>query len=162
MVSFINSLLLSYLLETYDQGKLLPTDPIIRSKVRQWIHAAEGTFMVHGLAILYARWMISEPAKSDGTLDKLEEGMSVNVQKDLDWLEKELGKSKGEFLVGEKVTAADTMMAFSIQFIFARGLGVRSRQQERWKRIGGWLKSCEEREAYKAAVRKTGHTLFPS
>lgn len=152
----------SYLLETYDQGKLLPTDPVIRSTVRQWIHAAEGTFMVHSLAILYARWMISEPAKSDGTLDKLEQGMSVNIQKDLDWLETELERSKGTFLAGEKATAADTMVAFSIQFIFARGLGLKSGQQGRWKRIHEWLKLCEEREAYKAAVQKTGHTLYPS
>lgn len=102
MVSFINISQLSYLLETYDQGKLLPADPVARSKVRQWIHAAEGTFMVHGLAILYARWKISEPAKSDGTLDKLEQGMSVSVQKDLDWLENELEKSKGKYLAGKR------------------------------------------------------------
>ena len=161
-MSFINCLLPSYLLETYDQSKLLPADPVIRSKVRQWIHAAEGTFMVHSLAILYARWMMSEPAKSDGTLDRLEDGMSVNVQKDLDWLDNELGKSKVKFLAGEEVTAADTMMAFSIQFIFARGLGVKSGQEGKWKRVEEWLKSCEEREAYKAAVQKTGHTLYPS
>lgn len=152
----------SYLLETYNQGKLLPADPVICSKVRQWIHAAEGTFMVHSLAILYARWMISDPGKSDSTLDKLEQGMSVNVQKDLNWLETELKRSKGTFLAGGNVTAADTMVAFSIQFIFARNLGVKSGQQGRWKRIHEWLKLCEEREGYKAAVQKTGHTLYPS
>ena len=118
--------------------------------------------MVHGLAILYARWMISEPAKSDGTLGKLEESMSVNVQKDLDWLEDELEKGNGKYLAGEHVTAADTMMAFSIQFIFARSLGVKLGQEGKWKRVGEWLKSCEERPAYRAAVHKTGHTLHPS
>jgi len=34
-----------------------------------------------------------------------------------------LGKGNGKFLVSEGLTAADTMVAFSVQFIFARKLG---------------------------------------
>ena len=45
------------------------------------------------------------------------------MRKDLDWLEAELAKGNGRFLVGDGVTAADTMMAFSVQFILVKGLG---------------------------------------
>lgn len=96
-----------------------------REKVRMWIHAAEGTFMVHALAITYARWSASEGLRSSGELKELERGMAVNVGKDLDWLNDELKDSR--FLVGERVTAADTMVLFSIS-LFLRGI---------WWRGGG-------------------------
>jgi glutathione S-transferase len=83
--------------------------------------AAEGTFMIHGLAVHYARWRMPEPAKSDGkTLAELEKGLAKNVQGDLDWLESELTEGDGdpkEFLVGDELTVADIMMHFSVQFI---------------------------------------------
>lgn len=47
-----------YLLEQYDtNSKLLPpkSNPVDRYKAYEWVHAAEGTFMLHALAILYAR-----------------------------------------------------------------------------------------------------------
>lgn len=136
---------------------MLLKDKHARVKVREWMHAAEGTFMIHGLAITYARWNIPEPAKSDGTtLSEMERGMSVNVQKDLDWLEHELGNGKGKYLVGDSVTAADTMMAFSIHFIFKRDLGT---QGKRWEKIEAWLKGLEAREPYKTAVQKSGYSL---
>lgn len=61
-----------------------------RNRVRTFIHAAEGTFMVHCLAITYARWFAPESMKSSGDLKKLEEGIAINVGKDLDWLNSEL------------------------------------------------------------------------
>ncbi|KAK5160815.1 glutathione S-transferase [Cryomyces antarcticus] len=146
-----------YLVENYDPThRLLPLDTAQRSKVRQWIHAAEGTFMVHCLAITYARWFSSPSSKTNGDLETLEQGLAINVQKDLEWLETELQANGGDWLVGEDVTAADTMVAFSVQFIFARGLGG---QRGRWKGVDRWLENVEGREAYKRAVEKTGHKL---
>jgi glutathione S-transferase len=56
----------------------------------------------------------------------------VNVGEDLDWLDSKL---KGRtFLAGEKLTAADTMVLFSIQFIFARNLSGGGKQGE-WKEV---------------------------
>lgn len=85
-----------------------------------FIHAAEGTFMVHCLSITYARWFASNSIKETGELKELEKGLAINVCKDLDWLEKELEERK--FLAGGRVTAADTMVLFGVQFIFARDL----------------------------------------
>ena len=76
-----------------------------RYQILQWVHAAEATYMLHSLAILYARWN-----QKGGDVAATEAGLAVNVQKDLDYLATELGKSKGKFLVGNGPTAADMMM----------------------------------------------------
>jgi glutathione S-transferase len=89
-------------------------------------------------------------------LDEMEKGMAVKVQEDLDWLESELRKGNGKFLVGEGLTAADTMVAFSVQFIFARKLGTMGK---RWVRVERWLEGLEAREAYKRAVERSGYKL---
>lgn len=51
-----------YLVEKYDPEQRLMggQDEGIRNRVRMFIHAAEGTFMVHCLAITYAR--VSPPS----------------------------------------------------------------------------------------------------
>jgi glutathione S-transferase len=145
-----------YLRETYDKSsRLIPrTDIKQRIKVLQWVHAAEATFMVHALAITYARWNI--PSSAPEVLAQAEKGLAVNVQKDLDWLETELSFSTGKFLCGEEVTAADMMMHFSIEFILVTKLGTHGRE---WPRIQRWLKDCRERRSYRRAVEKTGYNL---
>jgi glutathione S-transferase len=146
----------SYLCETYDkEGKLLPRDPKARVKVRQWIHAAEATFALHSLAILYARWNIPRDAP-EGTLEETEKGMSVNVQNDFHWMETELSLSRGRFLCGDHVTAADIMMQFSVDFIVARDLGTQGKE---YPNINRWLEDCTNTESYKRAVEKTGHNM---
>jgi glutathione S-transferase len=125
-------------------------------KVLQWIHASEATFTLHALAITYARWTIPEHGKTNGDLETMEKGLSVNVQKDLDWLETELSLSQGKFLCGDKVTAADTMMQFSIDFMMKTGLGTKGGS---WPNVEKWLKACEETDSYQKAVQKTGHKI---
>jgi glutathione S-transferase len=130
-----------------------------RSRVQQFIHAAEGTLLLHALAITYLRWF--SPPGTD--ISQTEAGMSINVHKDLDWLERELEGSKSGWLLGEyeHPTAADVMCHFSVQFIFARGLGVKEEDKGKWKRVRAWLEKCEGCEGYRRAVSKTGYTLFP-
>lgn len=142
-----------YLCDKYDtSNRILPRigEPK-RYQVLQWVHAAEATFALHGLAILYVRWF-----QKTGNAEETEAGLAGNVQKDMDYLDTELGKSSGKFLVGDSVTAADIMMAFSAQFILARQLGTKGKS---WSNIEKWLKACEEAGAYKKAVQKTGHKL---
>lgn len=146
-----------YLCEKYDKDhKFIPTDMAQRTTVLQWIHASEGQFMLHALAITYLRWFAPPSALSDGTVEETERGMSVNVQKDFDWLESELQNSKGQFLLGENLTAADIMMHFSAHFILARGLGTKGKS---WPKVTEWLTACEAREGYKTAVEKSGYEL---
>lgn len=125
-----------------------------------WIHSSEATFALHGLAVLYARWNFpkSLSESNPSALTDMESGIAVNVQKDLDWLEKELGASTGMFLVGNQVTAADVMMLFSVQFILERKLGTEGKS---WKKVDEWRERCEGTETYKRAIEKSGHTLYP-
>ena len=47
-----SSAIIEYLCETYDpSGKIIPKEPHTRAKVREWMAAAEATFMIHGLAV---------------------------------------------------------------------------------------------------------------
>jgi len=149
--------IVEYLIETYDEEQRLlgGEDLQMRNKIRMWIHAAEGTFLIHCLSITYARWFSPQSVKESGDLQKLEDGLAINVQKDLDWISEEI---KGHFLVGDQLTAADVMVAFSIQFIFARGL-CGGKTAADWPKIEKWLKGCEGTESYRRAVEKTGHKL---
>ena len=134
---------------------MIPKDITQRTKVLQWVHAAEGTFILHALAITYTRWTIPSGLEPD-ILAHMEKGLSVNVQKDLDWLESELSLSQGKFLCGETITAADTMMQFSVEFILATKLGTQGRD---WPGLQKWLEACRGTEGYKRVVEKSGHKL---
>ncbi|KAK5321136.1 hypothetical protein LTR93_006378 [Exophiala xenobiotica] len=183
-----SSAIAEYLCETYDtSSRLLPQEPAARAKAREWMAAAEGTFMLHGLAaspredchypvrlslchcrkdsrerrltsrlapfqILYARWRLPKAASEH--LPEMEKGLSPNIHNDLDWLE---GEVQGrQFLVSNDVTAADIMMGFSIEFIFARKLGTVGGD---WPNVRKWLEGLQQREAYRKAVEKTGYSL---
>ena len=140
-----------YLCEHYDKAqRLIPANQAQRTKVREWIHAAEGAFMVHCLPLVYIR-------RNDATAaEKLAPSLTKYVAGDLDWLEAELKDGNGKYLVGDHVTAADTMLAFSIQFIFRMRLAPDHRK---WERVEAWLKHIEGEESYRRAVKKTGHKL---
>ncbi|KIX98445.1 uncharacterized protein Z520_05746 [Fonsecaea multimorphosa CBS 102226] len=170
-----------YLCETYDpQGRLLPKERRARAKVREWMAAAEGTFMIHALAILYARWRLPKPAAQ--YLPEMEKGLARNVHNALNWLEAELadgrqylvmssgsrsdaeaeaeatpGQSDNERNDGrDDVSAADILMGFSVDFIFARKLGTEGAD---WPNVRRWLHGIKQREAYTRAVKKTGYSL---
>jgi glutathione S-transferase len=142
-----------YLCDTYDKShRLLPAlGDLKRYAVLQWVHASEATFMLHALAILYARWN-----QKSGDVEETEAGLQKNVQKDLEFFEAEVNKSGGPFLFGKEMTAADISMHFSIAFILARGLGTKGRS---WGRLEQFVKDCESIQSYKQAVAKTGHKL---
>ena len=117
--------------------------------------------MIHALAILYARLRMPTPAQTDGTLDELETTLGANVMNDLNWLESELRHDK-KYLVGENLTCADIMVAFSVQFIFARQLGLKQRDrtpQDDWKLVREWLKRMENEKGFVTAVERTGYRL---
>ena len=84
------------------------------------------------------------------------EKMGHAVKGDFDWLEEELGKSSGKYLCGDKLTAADIMVQFSVQFILARKMGT---EGGNWKNVQRWMKDMEKEDSYQRAVKKTGYKL---
>ncbi|KAI5194629.1 hypothetical protein E4T39_08563 [Aureobasidium subglaciale] len=146
-----SSTIAEYLCEKYDKEcKLMPADTAMRSQVRVWMSASEGTFLIHALAIAYGSGAAPESS------EKLAAGLAPQVHRDFDWLESELEKGSGKFLVGDRLTAADTMMGFSIAFILKMGLGTKGKE---WPAVKAWLANVENTPAYQRAVEKTGHTL---
>jgi hypothetical protein len=72
------------------------------------------------------------------------------------WLEAELSSSSGNCICGDHVTAADTMMHFSAEFIVARELGIKGKE---YPNVNKWLDACRETESYQRALKKTGHKI---
>ena len=112
--------------------------------------------MIHGLAVLYTRWQMPDAGKNDQILGEMEKKLGINVQKDFDWLESELKAGNGKYLVGDSLSAADTMVVLSVQFIKARNLVLGGRS---WPAIDKWVQGLESEASYKKAVEKTGHSL---
>ncbi|KAI0146715.1 glutathione S-transferase [Pestalotiopsis sp. NC0098] len=156
--------IMDYVLDKYDtKAQLQSRDPQVRAKTREWVHAAEGVFALHGIAVLYARWTIPEDAKA--ALPEMEEKLAVNVRKDLDWVEGHLKQQGTKFLMGDEVSVADIMMQFSIEFIYVRHLGLTAEEagekggDGRWPETKRWLDRCMSTPAFKRAVEKSGYTL---
>lgn len=111
----------------YDKEvQLLLRDMPAKVKVLRCIQAAEAILLLHALVITYARYNIPKAAQEDEILVEAEIGLSMNVQKYLDWLESELSQSRTK-LCGDHVTAADTMIQFSIDFTLTTRLGAQRR-----------------------------------
>jgi glutathione S-transferase len=115
------------------------------------VHASEGTFALHGISVMYARWH-----QKSGDPKETEIGLSKNIQADLDFMTAELGKSSGKFLFGDQLSVADIQMHFSVAFILQRELGTLGK---RWERLEKYVRDCEATESYKKAVEKTGHSF---
>ena len=106
--------------------------------------------MVHSLPTVYSRHIYSAMAK------KLEPSVALVVAKALNWLEHELENHGGRLLAGDTGTTVDTMVTFSIHFIFPQGLARSDRSWDKAKRL---LKNAEGEEAYRKIVVKMGHKL---
>lgn len=108
--------ILEYICETYDvSNRFLPpkSKSAERAQVREWLHAAEGTFMVHAVAILYSRREMPEEGKD--LVPELEERLARNVKNDFNWLEGVLKeqRAKGrDWIVGEGLTLADIQVQY--------------------------------------------------
>ncbi|KAF5702984.1 glutathione S-transferase [Fusarium globosum] len=149
--------ILEYLIESYDsESRLLPQQAHARAKVREWIQASEGTFMISAVPIIMAR--LGMPKEATQYVPGLEAAIAPMVRVAMQWLETELelGPSQGQFIVGTDLTAADIMMGFSIETIFAMNLGTQSQD---WPLISKWLANIKERKTYKAAVENTGFSM---
>ncbi|KAF2758652.1 hypothetical protein EJ05DRAFT_510552 [Pseudovirgaria hyperparasitica] len=119
-----------YLVETYEKStRLLPSDRAHRVNVRVWVSAAEGTFLVHALAILYGSGAAPDAA------DTLQAGLA--------------GVSNANFLVDDGMKIADTMIEFSVVFILKMGFGTKGRS---WPAVEKWLANVQNQELYKKAV----------
>ena len=121
------------------------------------MHAAEATFLVHGLVPFYVH------RAAPGTPESVMEALKADTGADLDWLDSQIKASNTRYLVSDTVTAADTMIGFSVQFILEFRLHPKEVEGDaRWENVKKWLANVEGSKAYRRAVEKTGHTLRPN
>lgn len=119
--------------------------------------------MLHGASVLFAR--MTTPEASKASLPEVDDTLLKFVRSDLDWIEGHLREQGAKFLVGDKVSAADIMMQFSIEFLYVLNLGLTPEEagkkggDGRWPETKRWLERCMNEESFKRAVSKSGYTL---
>lgn len=81
----------------------------------------------------------------------MEKALAVNVNNDLNFVEAALAKNT--YVVGEALTLADIMLAFSAQFVLARGLGAKW-EESTYPNIKRWIRMLRKREGWRLASKQ--------
>lgn len=159
--------IVDYLCETYPcknaSEPLIPpiSSAAARAKVREFVHLAEGTFMVHAYPAFVTKRLPGNLMASKDIHD-FRVITTRKVYQDLDWLEGYIAAAKTAYLVGDHLTAADIMMGFSILSILDRvikdGELAEDGEKKEYPSIQRWVDGLVQRKAVKVAFKKTGFT----
>jgi glutathione S-transferase len=135
-------LIVEYLVQRYGSDLAPPSGSESYWRYKYWLHYAEGSLMPPLLLklVINRLGLLGRPARPF---------VSAQLKLHLDFLEGELGK--GPWLLGERFSAADTMMSFPIEAARVRG-GL----DETRPNLMDFLKRIHARDAYKRALEKGG------
>ena len=149
--------IIEYLVGRYGNGRLIPADGTPqRQRYTYWMHFAEGSAMPPLLLkLIFDR--ISGPSTPAlirpiaRMIAKRVLGTNVmpNIERQLDFMEGELGKSK--WFAGDEFSAADIQMSFPLEGAARRG-GLSASRPNLW----AFLETIHSRPAYKRAIEKGG------
>ena len=144
-----------HLLATYDDGRLVPSEPGDRRKLTYWLHYAEGSAMPPLLLKLVFDVM---PQRAQGLMkplvravaDRAKAGfVGPQLKLHMDFWEAELAATG--WLAGPAFSAADVMMSFP-----AEAAAARARLREGRPRATEWLARLHARAAYARALERGG------
>lgn len=149
--------IIEYLLDVYDDGKLLPADGTPeRRDCTYWLHYAEGSFQPLMLLSLIMNRIETAPMPffvkpiAKGIAAKVRSNyLDSNVKRNLDFIESTLGNTT--WLCGDELTAADIQMSFPIE-----AAEVRTNLRDGYPNLAGFLDRIRARPAYQAAITKGG------
>jgi len=149
--------IIEYLLERYDDGRLLPPPGTTeRMRYRYWLHFAEGSAMTPLLLKLVFDRI--EAAAKPFFVKPIARGISAkvtaafiapNLKRHLDFMETEL--STREWFAGAEFSAADIQMSFPLEVSRQRG-GLDGRRPK----LMQFLERIHARAAYQLALAKGG------
>lgn len=149
--------ILEYLVGKYGNGRFIPpAGSPQRLRYTYWLHFAEGSVQPQLLLkLLFGRIergpmpFFARPIAKAIARRTLEGFVQPNLDRQLDYMEAELGKSA--WFAGEEFSAADIQMSFPLEAAVARG-GL----DEKRPRLMGFLRRIHERPAYRRAIERGG------
>ncbi|WP_050467260.1 glutathione S-transferase [Herbaspirillum chlorophenolicum] len=148
--------IVEYLLERYDQGRLLPAAGTPeRLRYRYWLHYAEGSAMpLLLLQLIFSRLPKAVPALIRPVASMIAGGfrkqmIAPQLGRHLHFMEAELGKA--EWFAGAAFSGADIQMSFPVEGLRARG-GLDGRYPNLLK----YLEAIHARPAYQRALERGG------
>lgn len=151
--------ILEYLVERYDtDNRFGPRGEDERLRYRYWMHYAEGSAMPPLLLSLVFTRVRNAPLPffarpiARGIADKVTASfVAPQLRTHMDWMEAELGRHT--WFAGERFTAADIQMSYSVEAAARRGDG-RDRSHLRT-----FLERIHARPAYRRALERGGPVL---
>ncbi|MFJ3045789.1 glutathione S-transferase [Herbaspirillum chlorophenolicum] len=148
--------IVEYLLERYDQGRLLPAAGTPeRLRYRYWLHYAEGSAMpLLLLQLIFSRLPKAVPALIRPVASMIAGGfrkqmIAPQLARHLHFMEAELGKAG--WFAGAAFSGADIQMSFPVEGLRARG-GLDGRYPNLLK----YLEAIHARPAYQRALERGG------
>jgi glutathione S-transferase len=133
--------IVDYLIRTYGEGRLQPAvDSIDYTRYQEWLHYAEGSAMLPLLLKLYTSRLPDGGAA-------LQPRISGETANHLGYIESAL--EGRDYLLGD-ITGADIQLSFVGEFAGAFG------ERATHPNINAWVKRCQARPAYKAALERGG------
>ncbi|MFK8014081.1 MAG: glutathione S-transferase [Gammaproteobacteria bacterium] len=149
--------IVEYLLETYDQGKLLPdrSSPDYQ-RYKYWLHFAEGTFMPYMVFSLVVGRIETAPMPffvkpiARGIARKVRDAfLTPNISRNLDFMEQAL--TDDAWFAGGGISGADIMMIFPVE-----AAAVRASLEPQYGRLADYLRRVHARPAYQRALERGG------
>ncbi|MGB7181959.1 MAG: glutathione S-transferase [Burkholderiaceae bacterium] len=154
--------IIEYLLETYDQGQLLPrAGSLEKRRYTYWLHYAEGSFMPLMVFSLIMSRIETAPMPffvkpiARGIVGKVRSSyLNPNISRHLLFMEAAL--TEHEWFCGPRITGADIQMSFPV-------LAARSRtgMAVEFPRLNAFLDAIETRPGYQAALKRGGPFKLP-
>jgi glutathione S-transferase len=149
--------IVEYLVGRYGNGRLVPAaDTPAKLRYTYWLHYAEGSMMPPLLLKLIfdrlerARMpFFAKPIAKALARKTRESFIEPNINRHLDYLEAELGKSA--WFAGQEFTAADIQMSFSLEAAVSRG-GLDARRPK----LMAFLERIHARPGYTKAIERGG------
>ncbi len=153
--------IIEYLVGRYGNGRLIPAAGAPeRLRYTYWLHYAEGSLQPMLLMKLIFGRIEKGPMPffarpiAKAISAKVGEGfISPNLERNLDYLEGELGRST--WFAGEEFSAADVQMSFPLEAAVSRG-GLDAKRPK----LMAFLERIHARPAYKKAIERGGEYVL--
>lgn len=154
--------IIEYILDTYGEGRLRPSQSPDRDYYRMWMHYAEGSVMsLYVMKLVLAQMVALGPALVRPVLRKVQAGLSK------EYLDKELAGhlryceqilTYNRYFTGDEFTAADIQMSFVLE-AYAQTGGPRQVSAPHCLAL---VERLRARPAYQRAIEKGGPLVLGS